>query len=99
MRLGQPLQQRIALLGKLAQIGGDELVLGTEMAVERHLVGGGCLGDRLDADGADAVAIEKLARSRENALARRGLRSLQEWCVKRLWSWPLDWGVTGQYTI
>jgi len=41
------------------------------VAIERHLVGAGRLGDRVDADGMDAVAIEQLAGGREEALARR----------------------------
>ena len=44
----------------------------SKMAVERHLVGAGRLGDGIDPDRMDAVAIEQLARRRQDALARRG---------------------------
>jgi hypothetical protein len=40
------------------------------MPVERHFVCLGGLGDGLDADRVDAVAIEEVARDRENSLSR-----------------------------
>ncbi len=76
---GQTLPQRVALPGELAYVGGDELVLGTEMSVERHFVGCRGLGDGVDADGPDAVPIEQVARGGENAIAWRRLRRLGEW--------------------
>jgi hypothetical protein len=41
-----------------------------KVAIERHLVGAGRLRDRVHADGMDASAIEQLARSGQDALAR-----------------------------
>ena len=46
------------------------------MTVERHLVGAGRLGDRLDPDGPDSMPIEQLAGRREDALARRNFALL-----------------------
>ena len=62
----------VHLGGKPAQAFGDQLVLRGEMAVERHLVGAGGLGDGVDADAADAMAIEQVARHRDDPLPRRG---------------------------
>jgi hypothetical protein len=57
----------VALLAHLAQVLGQELVLGGEVPVKRHLVGAGGLHDRIDPDGADAVAIKQLGRGRKEA--------------------------------
>ncbi len=63
--------------GEAPQAFDDERVLRSEVAVERHLVGVGGLGNGVDADRVDAVAIEQLARRGEDALAwRRLLRQL-----------------------
>jgi len=43
------------------------------VAIERHLVGAGRLGNRVDADGMGAAAIEQFEGGREDALARGGL--------------------------
>ena len=67
----EPLPDLVALLGELSQVGRDELVLGTEMPVKRHLIRGGGFRDRFDPHGADAVAIEEFPGSSQNAVARR----------------------------
>ena len=59
--------------GAAAQIFGHEKVLRAEMPIKRHFVGGGGLRDFVDADGADAMAVEKLMRGGEYPLARRSL--------------------------
>ena len=41
------------------------------MAVERHLVGAGRLGDRLDPHRPDSMPVEQIGGDREHALARR----------------------------
>ncbi len=46
------------------------------MPVERHLVGRRGLGNGVDANRANAVPIEQIARSRENSLTRAVLRCL-----------------------
>src|SRR5579862_1445728 len=61
----------IPLGGELSQVRGDKRVLGGEMPIKRHFVGARGGGDRVDADGADPVAVEKLSRGGEDALARR----------------------------
>ena len=40
-----------------------------EMAIERHFIGAGSLGDGVDTDGMDALAVEQLARRHEYTLA------------------------------
>ncbi len=60
----------VEFLRDLAETRSDERILRGEVAIERHLVGAGRLGDRVDADGMDAAAIEQLASGREDALAR-----------------------------
>ena len=69
MRGARRVPQRIAFLRELAEIGGNQLVLRGEVAIERHLVGAGGIRQRLDAHAVDAIAIEKLARRAQNALA------------------------------
>ena len=65
------LSQPASPLGRLPQVFRHQFVLGREMAVERHLVGAGGLGDRLDPDRPDSMPIEKIAGGREDPLARR----------------------------
>ena len=48
----------------------DELVLGAEMPVERHLRHTGLGDDSIDTDAVDAVAGEELVRGLQDALAR-----------------------------
>ena len=66
----------VAFLGELVEVCRDQLILGTEMAIKRHLVRGCGLRDGIDADSADAMAIEKVPRGGKDALAGWGLRSL-----------------------
>jgi hypothetical protein len=54
-----------------ARIFCDEFVLRDELIVERRLGGGGCLGNRLDADAGNAVPEKQLGCCRENACSRR----------------------------
>ena len=54
-----------------AQILANEIVLRPEVAVERHLVGARGLGDRLDPDSPDAVAMKKILGARHDTLAGR----------------------------
>ena len=84
------------------QACGDQHILRGEVPIERHLVGAGRLGDRVDADRMDAAAIEQLARGREDALARRQAGALpiggRSSRLARLMSAPsLDMLLTGQY--
>jgi hypothetical protein len=73
------------------------------VAVERHLVGCSRLRDGVHADRAYPVPVKEVARSRENALTRRQLRSLWNDMGNDLdlglLSMALDGGVTGQYTM
>jgi hypothetical protein len=62
------------IVGKLPQVFGNQLVLRVEVAIERHLVGAGGLGDRLHADRPDAEPVKQVRRGVEDALARRNLR-------------------------
>jgi len=70
MGLGDHIPGSVEFLSELAKTGGDQHILLGEMAIERHLVGAGRFGDRIDADGMDAAAIEQLAGCREDALSR-----------------------------
>ncbi len=44
------------------------------MPVERHLVGAGRRGDRVDAHGVDTLAIEQIPGDREDAFSGRPVR-------------------------
>src|SRR5258708_25471467 len=55
----------------LLQIGRRELVLRGEAAIEAHLGDVGFGDDLVDADRADALAVEEVARDRQQPLARR----------------------------
>ncbi len=76
MLAARRLPQRLALFGELAEVGGDQLVLGGEVPVQRHLVGAGGARNGFDPHRADAVAVEKLARRLQDALARRRLSQM-----------------------
>ena len=49
---------------------GDELVLRLEVTVQRHLVRAGRLGDRLDADAANADPTKEIVGGVKNSLSR-----------------------------
>src|SRR5258707_864871 len=49
----------------------DQLILGSEVAVKRHLVRLRRLGDRLDAAPADALLMKQVASRHKNPLAKR----------------------------
>src|SRR5258708_19869819 len=55
----------------LLQIGRRELVLRGEAAIKAHLGDVGFGDDLVDADRADALAVEEVARDRQQPLARR----------------------------
>ncbi len=80
----------------------NQIVLGIEVAVERHLVGAGRLGDRLDADAANAVAMEKILRRRDDPVARawdaRGRPRRRSSLALQFFSrMALDFDVTDRY--
>jgi hypothetical protein len=54
----------------VAQAGHHQFVLRAEVAVHRHFVRPGRLGDRIDANAAEPVATEQLAGSADNAVPR-----------------------------
>jgi len=60
----------VEFLRELAQARRDQHILRGEVPIQRHLVGARRLGNRLDAHGMDAAAIEQLTRGRQDALAR-----------------------------
>jgi hypothetical protein len=65
-------QPRPPALVAPAQEGHDQVVLGGEVAVERRL-GDPCVGDdRVDADGRDPLAVERLRRGVEDPGPGRG---------------------------
>jgi len=55
----------------ILEIRHDQLVLAPEMPIEGHLGHTRPLDDCVDPRAADAVAIEKIVRGREDPLARR----------------------------
>src|SRR6202166_5058820 len=61
-----PCPERLVPFGRE---GGDQSVLGFKQAIEARLRHAGPLDDRVDADGANALAVEQLACRREDALA------------------------------
>ena len=82
MRLLEPIPAGVGALGGLPQIFRHQFVLRREVAVERHLVGAGRLGDRLDPHRPDAVPVkqvgggrEQCARAAEFSRLSRGLAS------------------------
>src|SRR5580693_4785792 len=60
----------VGLFPLIIQIFENQFVLRAEVTIERHLVGASSFGDGLDADPADAAAVEKVLRTVDNALAR-----------------------------
>ena len=60
---------RLDLVRDLLEARDDQFVLRTEMTVlERHLVAASGLGDRFDADRAQAMLMEEIARRRDDPL-------------------------------
>jgi len=74
MGIGDHTPGSVKFLRELAETRGDQHILRGEVAIERHLVGAGRFGDRVDADGMDAAAIEQPAGCREDALSRSNVR-------------------------
>src|SRR5438445_189 len=54
----------------IAQIGGGEVVLRGEAAIEAGFCHAGPVHHLVDADGTDALAVEQLARGRTNPVGR-----------------------------
>jgi hypothetical protein len=52
----------------LAEAFGDQLVLGGEMTIKRHLIGTGRLRDGLDADASNPIPVEQLGRDSEESV-------------------------------
>src|SRR5437588_443859 len=88
--IGAP--RSIRALAHLAEIFGQQFVLGGEMPVERHLVGAGGFRNRIDADGADAMPVEELGCRREQALARGNFVAFGKTCgnLGGFHGWRLD---------
>src|SRR5262245_22949285 len=71
MRLPQPYPGCFGELRTLAQVLGHQLVLGGEVAIERHLVGAGRLGDGIDPNRPYSLSVKQVARSRQDPRAGR----------------------------
>jgi len=65
----EPLPAAIRLPRGLAQIFGHQFILGSKVTIERHLVGAGRLGDRINAYSPDSMPVKKLLGSPEDAFA------------------------------
>ncbi len=63
-------ESKVRLVARL-QMGGDQVVLATEMIVERALGDAGLFGDGIDADRTNAVAMEKPSGGLKDAFACR----------------------------
>ena len=69
-RFGEPPAVGIEIgLVAVVEIGGDQIILALEMVIERTLGDTRLLRDRIDADGADALAIEQAVGRFDDALA------------------------------
>src|ERR1700761_2887031 len=53
----------------VVQIFDNQLVLGIEMAIKRHLAGARSFSDRFDPHASDALSMKKVLRAVENAVA------------------------------
>ncbi len=98
MKLLQLVPAAIGGFRRLPQIFRDQLVLGLEVTVKRHLIGAGGLGNGLDPNRPDSMAVEQVAGGRENSLPGRNslvfvVAYRQMRGHRRL---SLDTGVTGQ---
>ncbi len=69
--LGDLVPMRVGLLRELAQVFGHQHILGREVAIDRHLVGAGRLGDGVHAHRMDAMMIEEVAGRRQDPGLRR----------------------------
>src|SRR5262245_16405887 len=76
----QALPYGVALRGKVAYVSNHELVLRLEVTIERHFIRLSCLGDQLNTDAVQTMAIEQLAGHGQNALPRR--RQVRAACVR-----------------
>jgi len=71
MRLLEPGPAAVGFARGLPQIGRHQVVLRTEVTIERHLVGAGRLGDGIDPHSPDSVAVKQIPGDRQDAGARR----------------------------
>src|SRR5262245_31056631 len=99
MGLPQPLPGCFGELRALAQVLGHQLVLGGEVAIERHFVGAGRLGDGIDPNRPYSLSVKEVARSRQDPRAGRNSVIFSLTCLISggHGTFPLDTGVTGQY--
>ncbi len=67
--------ERVAFSGKLAHICRNEVVLGTEVPIERHFVGVSGFGNGLNAHGMHAVPVKQVACNGQDPLTRRWQRA------------------------
>jgi len=61
----------LGFFGGAAQCLADQLILGAEMPVERHLVGGSRIRNGIDANASNAALTEKLRRCRDDTFPGR----------------------------
>ena len=66
----EPVPAGLGVPRGFAQVVRHQRVLRGEVAIERHLVGSGRLGDGVDPNRADPIPIEQLARDREDPRPR-----------------------------
>jgi hypothetical protein len=71
MHLREPVPAGVRQLVRLPQTRHLQFVLRGKVAIKRHLVGAGRLGDRLDPDRPDSMPIEQLASDRQEPRTRR----------------------------
>ena len=69
MQGGKFIPLTLLLAGDFPETGADQIVLGAEMPIQRHLIGAGGLGDRVDPDTPDTVLVEQAASRRHDPLA------------------------------
>jgi hypothetical protein len=60
----------VDLAGDVTQARDNQIILRAEVAVERHLVGAGCLRDRVNADPPDPVLTEEVTGRTDDAFPR-----------------------------
>ena len=87
------------LLALVVEIFEDQFVLRFEMTVERHLVGAGRLGDRLDADAANAVAWNRSCAVAKIRSRGRGAQGASAMPRRLVWKFLLPWLLTAMLPI
>ena len=89
----------LGFLALVIEIFEDQIVLGIEVAVERHLVGAGGLGDGLDADAANAVAMKQILRRLDDAVAWWRAGALRDAGVDPASHFSFPWPLTSMLPI